>query len=622
MQAINEVIKKAECLAQNGKIEKGLEIFLDAIDECQPVSEELANETAFQMGWFLFGQKFYVESIETWKKLQEKGYRKDVISQIVEEAFIMPNVKEFRSVYEKNLEEHAKQIHTRTSCHFEEFPYWFIPATDGVYYLYGKISREIGGKVVASGSMYSDDEILGGENAFDATVFWKDWDYIEPIKTKQRNSKQMVYFLSDGILPFSYLQLPEFGDVFQEEWHIFGSLEDMKLFFQEHKGLPLPRLYKGIRGDAEVFRAWIESEHKFRCSQEGRDNRDVLLTIGIPSYNRGHRALKSIEHLRKLSYDSEVEFLVCDNCSQVNVEGYREIERLAESDCRIAYYRFPDNPGGNITFAETVERASGKFCFMVSDEDMVYLDNVWKYLYLIQKYGDRIGFIKAAGKYNYWDNVNGYYKGGEEAFDKLFWSLNYLSGSIFSTEKHRKLKLSEEYGWPTDPAGGNEFAKAYPHNAAAMRCAVEEDIYTCGEMLFQEGKDDFEKIGNGAEGQGILSYARVDSRLKQLAGITLLLNKWKDMLPPRVIKNSYARAVSKVFWMLKLYQQQGGIVECSFREAYDRVLRASVEGIKALEVVVSDRVYANMVTSYSQWYKEYVDEIAEEEGNDKQVKSI
>ena len=157
------------------------------------------------------------------EEASEKGYRKDVISQIMEEAFIMPNVKEFRSVYEKNLEEHAKQIHTRTSCHFEEFPYWFIPATDGVYYLYGKISREIGGKVVASGSMYSDDEILGWENVFDATVFWKDWDYIEPIKTKQRNSKQMVYFLSDGILPFSYLQLPEFGDVFQEEWHIFGS---------------------------------------------------------------------------------------------------------------------------------------------------------------------------------------------------------------------------------------------------------------------------------------------------------------------------------------------------------------------------------------------------------------
>lgn len=613
MQEVCEIIRDTDRLAKEGKLEQALEIFLDAIDAYQPINGEVADEVAFQMGCFLFGQHFYVESMETWKKLQSKGFRQGDISQIVEEAFLASNEKEFRLIYEENLEKYKGQIHTGKSYDYGNLPICFLPVADGCYFLYDKNNGLIGEKISTVKLEISEDEIFNGENIFDTIVFWKDWDYEEPIKGKQRNRKQLACFLSEGAEPFSYLQLPEFEELFQDGWQIFDSLDAMKLFFHEHGGLFLPRLYKGIQGDAELFREWIEEEHHYRCSKEGRNKQNILLTVGIPSFNRGHRAFENIKHLRKLPYDSEVEFLVCDNCSVANTEGYQEIERLAETDSRITYYRFPDKPGGNISFAEAVNLASGKFCCMLSDEDLLCLENVWKYLYLFQKYGNNLGFVKAAGEFYYHDNDNKYLKKGKEAFEEVFWSLNYLSGCIFSTEAHRRLKLHELYGWHVGNIGNsNPFAKAYPHNAAAMRCALEENVYTCKEVLFCEGKDEFVEAHANSGKKVMIGFARLDNRLWQLSGIVAFLNEWKEMLTQELIMQSYMRAVSKVFMLVDLIRRQGRIVECSFRDAYNCILRASIEKSKELEIDINDRDYAYMILLFSCLHQEYYKEGMEE----------
>ncbi len=606
MQEINKIVRDAEKLALEGKIEQALAIFLDAIDKYKPADTELADEAAFQMGYFLFEQHFYVESIETWKKLQEKGSHKEEISEIIEEAFIVPNKKEFQSIYEKNLREYKKQIHAEKICGYEELPVYFIPAEIGVYYLYGKNEKQIGEKVAVSAIEYSDDEIFSGENAFDTVVFWKNWKYTEPMKMKQRNHKQMVCFLSDTSVPFSYLQLPEFEELFQKEWHIFDELGGMKAFFHEHKELSLPRIFKGIQEEAELFQRWMESEHEFRCSKEGRENRNILLTIGIPSYNRGHRALQNVRNLQRLFYDSEIEFLICDNCSQLNIEGYQEIEKLAEEDCRITYYRFPDKPGDNPSPAETVKRAAGKFCCLLSDEDLVYLENVWKYLYLIQKYESTVSFINAAGRGYYHDNVNKKYEKGESAFQRVFWGLNYMSGLMFKTEIYHKLKLYNLYHWQTEGGQGNFFKRGYAHNVAAMRCALETDIYTSGELMFQEGKEDeFSASYREVKSKEVLEFATVDNRLKQLRGVVDLLNEWKDMLSPSIIKCCYRSAVAKVFMLIDLIRRQGRVIECSFKEAHDHILRAGIDEVKQLDIDLEDSEYADMVIEFSYWYIEY-----------------
>lgn len=611
MLEFNIIADAAEQLAQKGEIEQALELFLDAIDGQMMADDGQAEEVAYQMGWFLFQHHFYEECLETWRKLQQKGYRREEISQTVEEAFVAPNEKEFQGIYDSNLEKYKTNIHTEDVPLFKELPDWLLPAGEGVYYLFGKKDKVIGEKITASVQPCTDDEIFNGENAFDTTIFWKDWDYEDPLKGKRRNRKQVSCFLSEGGMAFSYLQFPEFQELFQEGWHIFSSLESMKDFFHNNQGIPLPRIYKGIRGDAGLFQEWIGTEHKFRCTKEGRDKGNILLTIGIPSYNRGHRALENIRHLQNLSYDAEVEFLVVDNCSQLNVEGYQEIEKMAETDSRITYYRFPDKPGDNPSPAETVKRASGRFCCLLSDEDLVYLDNVWKYLYLIQKYGDTVGFINAAGRGYYHSNVNQRYTKGEEAFGRVFWALNYMSGLVFCTDIYHKLKLYGLYCWETGNGKGNYFKRGYPHNAAAMRCSIETDVYTCGELLFQEGKEDkvsasYQKLA----GNQVLEFATVENRLKQLKGIVALLNEWKGMISQKQAADCYGRAIGKVFFLIDLYRQQGGVIECSYQEAHRKIIREGIKGIEELEV--GDKEYADIVISVSYWFTEYMKACKEE----------
>lgn len=603
MYETNMILNEARNLIKNGDVEQAIEIFLDNIDVSGLNGIDMENEAAFQVGLFLFEEHYYLESIEIWKELQKKGYRREEISQIVEEAFILPNLEEFKSSYQGNLQRFGAFIFTERIFDYSDLTHCFIPVAEEIYYVYEKNNRQIGNRVIARIEEYSDDEIFKGENAFDPIVFWKDWDYVEPLDVKQRNSRQMVYFLSGNGVPFSYLQLPEFEQLFGEDWHIFDSLDTIKIYFHKNRKVSLPRLYSGIQSDTEIFRSWVEKEHEFRCSEPGRDGSNILLTIGIPTYNRGDRALENIRSLQKLSYDTEIEFLVCDNCSQESTEGYQEIEKLAESDRRITYYRFPDNPGKNLSPAAAVIYSSGRFCCLLSDEDLIYLENIWKYLYLIQKYGSTVGFINARGKEYYQFNKSGIFIRGEEAFDKVFWKLNYLSGLIFKTDLYRKLDL---YKWQNERRRDNYFVAYYAHNAAAMRCAIEEDVYICGELLFKEGEEDrFTVAYDDSSDEKILEYTRLDKRIAQMYGAVMLLNEWKDSLASKIMINSYRFTVGKVFFLIDLCRKQGKMIECSFQEAFAHIFREAIQGIEALDIEINDSEYAHSIVLFSSWYVDY-----------------
>ncbi len=151
-----------------------------------------------------------------------------------------------------------------------------------------------------------------------------------------------------------------------------------------------------------------------------------------------------------------------------------------------------------------------------------------------------------------------------------------------------------------------------------MRCAIERDIYICGETLFQEGEDENVKASEDSGGKVILDYARADLRIKQMDGLIALLNEWKDMLSPEVIKNSYRRAANKLFVLIDLIREKEGLIECSFLEAHNAVLRAVVERIQDLEVEVDDADYADMITLFSFWYIKY-SKLCKEEGKKGEV---
>lgn len=99
----------------------------------------------------------------------------------------------------------------------------------------------------------------------------------------------------------------------------------------------------------------------------------VILSICIPTYNRAallKEALESI--LPQIGEDlrDQVEIVVSDNAS-TDGTGQLVAERQKNSGRKIKYYRNPANLGFDANVLKVVEQASGEFCWIFGDDDLM-----------------------------------------------------------------------------------------------------------------------------------------------------------------------------------------------------------------------------------------------------------
>jgi len=97
------------------------------------------------------------------------------------------------------------------------------------------------------------------------------------------------------------------------------------------------------------------------------NNKNPLVTIGIPTYNRANGFLKkALKSAVEQTYNN-LEIIVSDNCSTDNtkplVNGF--------SDARIKYVQHPINIGANNNFNFCVENAKGKYFLLLHDDDLI-----------------------------------------------------------------------------------------------------------------------------------------------------------------------------------------------------------------------------------------------------------
>jgi glycosyltransferase involved in cell wall biosynthesis len=97
-----------------------------------------------------------------------------------------------------------------------------------------------------------------------------------------------------------------------------------------------------------------------------------LVTIAIPTYNRADGYLRqAVESALAQTYP-DIEILVSDNCSE---DGTRElIEGLGEP--RIHYVRHSRNIGANNNFNFCVQAAGGGYLLLLHDDDLIDPDFV------------------------------------------------------------------------------------------------------------------------------------------------------------------------------------------------------------------------------------------------------
>ena len=589
---------ETEFIEEGKSIEDIIEMYASVIKKYTDINKDVANELMLQFSEFLLKQSYYEYSIMIWDNLLDKGYKQDEVVSMIENEFIRPYEEDLKKTYINNVEKYKGRCYDGAFCDFEQLRYRLLPVDKNVYYVWDREKCNVLGKTEMIATGTSDENLEG----YDTILFFDGGDFFAPISVKKENKEEFICIVSKDNWKFCYLMFPEFEQIFGERWRLFDSVEKIREFYHRNKSNSLPVYFSGSNDEIEKYTLWLDEEHLYRCSKEGRSEENILLTIGIPSFNRGHRALENIRRLQKLPYDCEVEFLVVNNCSIVNTEGYDEIEKLQETDKRITYYKFPDKPGMNSSGFEVLRRAKGQFCCLLSDEDHIVLENVTKYLKIIQKYGKEIGFIQGAGGHYYsYEKRNEKIEPGEKVYARLVWNLNYISGLIFNT------KLWKEKNFDTyllEKGENNDFVLRYAYNVAALYICLEHSIYFCKEQLFIEGEEDKQSrsvIIN--DGKKTLIYASPEKRIEQFEGCLEVLLECKDALSVDTVLQVYSILCSKIFYLLDVYREIYGEDVCDFRDAYERVLRVEIINIENLNVDMNSRDYASLIEKIFGFYQ-------------------
>jgi len=116
---------------------------------------------------------------------------------------------------------------------------------------------------------------------------------------------------------------------------------------------------------------------------------ETLVTIGIPTYNRGDERLQRVLDAACNQNWSNIEILVSDNAS---IDDTEKLMRSV-SDPRVRYIRQETNIGANANFNCLLQEARGHWFLLFHDDDLIDPDFVSACLSVTSP-GHRLGFIR------------------------------------------------------------------------------------------------------------------------------------------------------------------------------------------------------------------------------------
>jgi len=136
-------------------------------------------------------------------------------------------------------------------------------------------------------------------------------------------------------------------------------------------------------------------------SSSHRRLRMPLLSICIPNYNRAAFLSKNIDAIGRQA-NQDVEVVISDNASEDDVERVVNEFRNKYSQVRIIYHRNRTNIGFDRNVIKVVSLATGKYCWLLSNDDSILPGSIIKILALVRK-PNKFAFILV--NYRRFDNL-------------------------------------------------------------------------------------------------------------------------------------------------------------------------------------------------------------------------
>lgn len=471
--------------------------------------------------YFLFSFSEYEQFFEMYVLAQNYGYSGEKRRTFIYEAFVQPNLEEYLSNYTRNIENMIEKGCIKESLDFSELPFWLITSgNENEYYLFDKETNLIKEKFIWYLSEFapSKDIVLDTNSDEQLIIGCAVWlEFQDYLKNPSYCSKKK-YFVNASIKKlFSYLQGGTINDSILNQLIFLKNEKELKEYFLYCRDY-LPRKIWGTNEEKIIYAKIIEEIHLTRLKKDNRSGDNVLLSIGIPSFNRGKRAYDNVIHTLSSNYDEEIEVVVSNNGTQNETKDFYQKISLID-DARINYFEFEKNQGVALNICKVLELAKGKYVLMTSDEDLIDLSNLKIILNLLRMIEDRnIALIRTRTDGQGIVPYFGVSEPGLDSLRKFMLTSNYMTGMIFKKEMIEKYELLNYIRTNLE----NEVFFYYPHVVMELVLCQYSSILGLDIISVNEGKPEkteveYEKIGEEVK-KVIPYYATFEGRINQHKG--------------------------------------------------------------------------------------------------------
>lgn len=540
---------------------------------------EVREQELLTYAYEKFQEGCYDEALEVFVLLYNRGYERKWILDNVYSCYVDCNYSTFYKTYKRYK---ANELMTYESCVLD-----FIPYKEGEYFIYDKREETFSGIFSIPELDHTEMALILKKNEFSPVTIEFDgrWENVFEILSEAKDRK--IYAIcSDLEVVMSYFKIPEL-EQYLCNVRVFDDSKRYQEYLHRYTDQYLPRLVVADTDRIQVFQHILENEHEYRMSSLGRNKRNIILTIGIPTHNRGNLLLERIEKLRKMPYDAEIEIVVSKNGALLYQEEYNKASQI--QDARLLYYGVDKELSPQVNWHNVVEHAHGKFVLFVSDEDDVILDAMEHYLKLLSTAAN-ISLVRAEATIQNSKKGRLYGYKGLDAFSKEFLAQYYLSGMIVNRQYFLDADMLK-YELYQD----NIFYQSYPHEWWCANLTQYGD-YIMDPVILIEEKDasmkaetlEYEKRGIYKEGEimdqktGLPKYSTYESRFQQFDGQIQFL-KIFTANDREWIKTGLGIAISKLVFVLDLARKCGYKKE-KYLDVLDQFVMKSINAIDEFEL--------------------------------------
>lgn len=451
--------------------------------------------------------------------------------------YVQPNEESFRKNYSES--------YLCNKIKYEDCMLDFVPVSDHEYLVMDKEIRQIRGTFSVG-----DVQSRPTENTVSSVLIADEWDIRKVMSVIFLKNWNYIYFvLNQSAAKFaSFFKLKNLLSILPSNVKFFVDTEEMRQYFLTDHDAYLPRKIFGVQ--LEKYEEIFEEIHDARIKR-GVPSQNVLLSICIPSFNRGKFALRAVKTALTSKYDAEIEIVVCDNGSTADVEGYQEIEKTKDS--RLRYYRSPQNGGYRYNIMNCLHKAKGKFALFSSDEDTIIPENLGIALEWLNDHPLDVGACIFNGIIG---GVNGdteewatykkeIFEPGVDATIRAY-HMNYITGSCLNLDRIKELDLFQR----EENLLGNYYYNTYTHCALGVQLGLRFKIVNSSILLWRYEENRAQNHDWG-EHEGVPSFVLPENRsLQMLDAVKLVKDVFSEQELLDIVENrlnAYYDLVSKLY---------------------------------------------------------------------------